>query len=312
MAPALDWMKRAGNKLGTESWRAAKRVYHVASMGRRSPQTRLFVLGCQRSGTTLMMRIFEKDVNTSVYHEHSRLSSQDRIDGLRLNPRPAVKKALDRDPASFLILKPLVESQNASALLDYFPEAKALWMYRHYVDVAASNLKRFGLKNGIRNIRFIAQKDAQNWRSEHVSDAVREVILRHFAEDMNPYDAAALFWYARNTLYYEQALDRHERVMICRYADLASHPFQTVAEIYRFVQQPFPGAKIVDEVSSSSVGKGKQIDLSPDVERLCADLLRRLDQTYESTASYRRIQTAAGSNAAASRVEHAPGAEVVS
>jgi len=70
--------------------------------------------------------------------------------------------------------------------------------------------------------------------------------------------------------------------------------------------------KIVDEVSSSSVGKGKQIDLSPDVERLCADLLRRLDQTYESTASYRRIHTAAGSNAAASRVEHAPGAEVVS
>jgi hypothetical protein len=297
MALSRSLLTDARRKITTESWRAFKRIYQATTAPTR-PQTILFVIGCQRSGTTLMMRIFEKDLNTSIYHEHSRLSSQDRLDRLRLNPLPLVQRVLSRDNAPFIILKPLVESQNARTLLEHFANARALWMYRHYVDVAASNLKRFGMGNGIRNLRFIVQGDAQNWRSEKVSDAVREQILHHFSEEMNPYDAAALFWYARNSLFFEQELATNPHVMLCRYADLVLHPQQTVEAIYTFAGQPFPDAKLLAEIKSSSLGKGSNIELSPAVDQLCAQLLERLDRVYTTKPYYHQIHAGQAHSAA--------------
>ena len=55
-----------------------------------------FILGCQRSGTSLMQRVFRKDLNTRIYGEMSKLSSQDTVKQLRLNPLPVVKAELDK------------------------------------------------------------------------------------------------------------------------------------------------------------------------------------------------------------------------
>ncbi len=247
------------------------------------PQQLLFIIGCQRSGTTLMTRIFNRDFNTLVYPEHSSLSKQDQLDGLRLNPLPQVEKRIKATRFPLVVLKPLVETQNSCQLLDFFDGSKALWMYRDYRDVALSNLRRFGLQNGIKNLRYIVQEQEDNWRVEKLTPEYRDLVSRYFSEEMNPYDAAALFWIVRNSFFFTQDLAAQPAVRMLRYRDLVTEPLATITAVYNFAQRPFPGDRLVQEVHQTSLGKGQaQIDLSPDIQTLCEEMLARLDAAYIS------------------------------
>jgi len=241
----------------------------------------LFIVGCQRSGTSLMQRIFERDLRAKVYGEFSKLTSCG-YDKIRLNPLPHVKKELDKDRVPIVVLKPLVETQNSTELLGFFENAKALWLYRNYKDVASSNLRRFGLSNGIKDLRFIIENVQGDWRHEKLSKKVKNIISEHFAEDMNPYDAAALFWYARNSYFFDLGFSEHDNIRMCKYEELVREPAAMLRGIYNFVSVPFPGDRIVAEVRTSPVGKGSAIALSPEIESICSELLHEMDEVYQS------------------------------
>lgn len=240
------------------------------------------IFACQRSGTSLMLRVFFWDKDNVVYREGSSLSSEDPF-GLRLDSLDKVAKIIRNDRAPLVILKPLVESQNALTILETFPEAKTIWLYRHYRDVVASNLRKFGERNGIDDIRPIAQETPDNWRSENVSDYTRSIIQQYFSEDMSIYDAAALFWFARNQLFFEQNLDTNPRVLLVRYRDFVNEPSETMHRIYDYFQRPYPGDGILREVHGQSVGKGKDVVISPEIEKLCEDLLGKLEANDEKS-----------------------------
>jgi hypothetical protein len=286
----------------------------LAELGKKRQQSKLehlskksvlLILGCQRSGTTMMTRIFDNDLRAKVYGEFSKLSSRDKTDKLRLDPLDSVKSALTKDKAPFIVLKPLVESQRAPELLAYFgahfDHARALWMYRHYKDVVSSNLKRFGRDNGVHDVRPIAMGEPDNWRSEGASDAVRATVRRHFSETMSLYDAAALFWFARNSLLFDLDLHDHPEVMICKYEDLVANPRDMVERIYGFAQQAFPEEEIFAESHRESVGKGKSVELSPDIERLCEGLWQKIDAAYQERRPERCPDTAAPTDPATVR-----------
>jgi hypothetical protein len=246
----------------------------------------LFILGCQRSGTTLMTRIFERDWDAWVFPENSRLSSDDAELRLRLNELGKVKAALAAANCPFLVAKPLVESQQARRLLEYFPHARVLWLYRHYHDVVASDLSWFGLQNGIQNLRPIVERDQTDWRAQNVDAATRATIQKHFRDDMNPYDAAALFWFCRNMHYLEGRLEDEsvrDRIMLLRYEELVQDPEGVMRRVYRCLGRPFPGPRAVDQVHDRSVAKGHGIPLSPEIAAICQSLLDRLD----ALANYR-------------------------
>jgi hypothetical protein len=247
------------------------------------PRTVLMIMGCQRSGTSLTYWIFERDFSTRIFRESSVLSSDDTVERLRLNPLPEVLRELDQRQVPLVVMKPLVESQRATELLRQIPGAKVLWLYRHYQDVASSNLKAFGMDNGIRDLRPFVAREADNWRSQHASEETLATIDRFFAEDMNPYDAAALFWYARNQLFFDQGLDTNPDAILCRYEDLVLNPTETMRRMYDGLGVAYPGDHIVQDVHPQSVGKGRQSRLSPDVEAVCEDLLERLDHAYAAS-----------------------------
>ena len=242
----------------------------------------LFIVGCQRSGTSLILRIFENDLNTKTFSEFSILSSEDQ-EKIRLNPLHSVKKDLQKIRVPFIILKPLVESQNTLKLLEYFNKSKALWMYRNYKDVALSNLNYFTINNGIEDLRPIIKNDSNHWISEKASPQVREIILDHFSENMNPYDAAVLFWYARNSLYFELGLEQNPNVLLCKYEDLITQPVKIVKTIYSNLNQNYPGDNIHQEIHSKSLKKGQDISLSPEIDKLAKELLNKLNKTYQTS-----------------------------
>lgn len=238
------------------------------------------ILGCQRAGTRMLTRIFERDRDAKVYGEFSRLSSHDKY-GLRLNDLNWVAQTLQNIPFPLIVLKPLVESQRAIELLNRLADSKVVWLYRDYRDVAASDLRKFGLSNGIRNLQPIVRRQRDNWRAERVSPDALNLVDKFYSEVMNPYDAAALFWLVRNALYFDQSLETHPRALLVKYEDLVTDALPVVQRIYAFLGRPGPDRRAVRFVNVESLSKGRQIKLSAGVADACDRMVKSLDESYQ-------------------------------
>ena len=273
--------KRLPEKVGRRARLATKRVAQLALKQPEASKQTLLIIGCQRSGTTLLTEILERDHHSNVFDELGVLFSNVPRHH-RLQPLKLVRKQLARHRGLFHVIKPLVESQRADWLLNSFRPAKAIWLFRHYQDVAASNLARFGVKNGIHNLEPIVAADPHDWRSENLSSDIVALIRKHFAPDMLPIDAAALFWYVRNSLYFTQALDQHQLIRLCRYDELVSQPAESAAAVYRFIGRPYPGNHILGQVHTSSIGKGRGVPMSPAVQAICESMWHRLLDSYQA------------------------------
>src|SRR5215208_3275365 len=88
--------------------RASKYLYQRARWRTIGTPKVLFIVGCQRSGTTLMTALFDADRDCRVFQEFSALSSMDKR-GIRLNPLPDVAAVIRRVSAPLVVAKPLVE-----------------------------------------------------------------------------------------------------------------------------------------------------------------------------------------------------------
>lgn len=238
------------------------------------------VVGCQHSGATLLSRLFDADKDCRVFAEYSVLSSVGK-DGIRLNPLPDVAAVLSRVPAPLVVIRPLVETQRARTLLNYFPGTKALFMYRRYDDVASSDLHRFGPGNAIDNLRPIATGNTHDWRSSGTAATVRARIAHFFSDTMSPSDAAALFWLARNQLYYDLELSAHREVMLCRYEALIAEPATVMSRIYEFSGVTCPELSHARQLCSGAATRSESLELLPEVRALCEQLQARLDAQHE-------------------------------
>ena len=165
-------------------------------------------------------------------------------------------------------------------LLDYFPFSKAVFMYRRrYTDVACSDMAKFGTRNGVDNLRPIVAGDPHNWRSDGASRAVQELARRFWSEEMNANDAAALFWYARNQLFFDLDLANHPAVMLCQYEYLTQHPSAFMRRIYDFVGADPP--HVLETAKVRPPGKEKALELPPEMRLHCEQLQARLDAHFQ-------------------------------
>ena len=203
-----------------------------------------------------------------------------------------VAAVLSRVPAPLVVIRPLVETQRARTLLNYFPNAKALFVYRHYADVASADLLKFGPRNAIDNIRPIATGNTHDWRSASTTAAVRARVAAFFSDTMSPNDAAALFWYARNQLYYDLELAAHREAMLCRYEDLISEPAAVMRRIYEFADITCPDLSHTRQLSAGPSTSTEKLELLPEVRALCEQLQARLDAQYELQSRMPVIATA--------------------
>jgi hypothetical protein len=262
-----------------------KRIKYLYQSLRWSAHERpkvLFIVGCQRSGTTMMLRLFDADRNCRGFNDFSELASADAENGVRWNPLPDVAAVINRVPAPLVVAKALVETQNVRKFLDYFPNAKALFIYRRrFVDVARSDMVKFGARNGVDNLRPIAAGDRHNWRSEGASRSVQELVKRLWSEDMNPNDAAVLFWYVRNQLFFDLDLANHPAVMLCQYEHLTQQPAVFMRRIYDFAGVEPPDLQKTTAMVRAP-GAEKVLDLSPEVRLMCEQLQARLDAHFNA------------------------------
>jgi hypothetical protein len=235
----------------------------------------LIILGCQRSGTTMLGNLFTNDMRAAVLQEQNAATVGM---SLRLRPWREVNEILHAHRAPLIVIKPIVESQWAPELLENIADSRVIWMYREYRDVVHSNVKRF--HSQIEGLRIAVDGNPPSWRNERLSQATQMLQKRHYQTEMSREDAAAVGWCARNSLYFELGLDARPDVLLLKYEELVRQPQATIADIYRFLELPLPRRAIWKEVDSSSLGRGGAPNISPELAATCNLLQQQLNDRY--------------------------------
>jgi hypothetical protein len=256
--------------------RLTRSVVRVPRDRRRS----VLIFGCQRSGTTMLQQTFlDRSWRILIVEEHDRL-----LVGAHPTPGetdwqdfPTVVARLRRIPFEVVAAKPLVESDRAGELMDAADPVRAVWMLRHYRGVARSSLRRFGENNSYQDLQPFCDPDSLDWRCRGASKETRETVVELMHEELAPLDAAALFWWARNRLYFEQQLWRDERIRIIRYERACNSSEEVAAALSEYIQIPLPQRSIAAKVRPEPAVGQEVKDLRPDVERLCQTMWKSFE-----------------------------------
>jgi hypothetical protein len=224
--------------------------------------------------------IFSKIEYARVFGEFSTLSNQDK-GKIRLNKYEDVIYKLNNCNAPLIVLKPLVESQNANTLLKKIPNSSILWVYRYYKDVAYSDIKKFRKNNGEWNILPFINDEQVNWRNENSSKASSQLVKNLYKENLSPIDLACLFWYLRNILYFEQNLDKEAHVTLWKYEAFVNTPTKLLNNILSNLDLPEQHKELSRHIYSSSINSSSKIEIHPKIEKLCEGLYSKLNTHFK-------------------------------
>jgi hypothetical protein len=252
-----------------------KKLIYQQLFLRSNEKVIIFINGCQRSGSTLLGRVLNRDYRTSVFEEISSITSDDK-GKLRLNSFNKVLTEFKSKKGSIIIAKPLAESQNLTELLTYFPNSYSIWIYRDYKDVALSNEIKFGNHNGFKDLSFIVNQDGDDWRYQNISNNTFDLIKKYTQFSISNLDANCLFWYSRNIHFFEKNFNMNKRVLLINYNNLIQHPEQTIKRIYQFIDVQLPKNNLIKDIKSGSVGKAKDIKIQNDINIICNNLYKKL------------------------------------
>lgn len=259
--------------------RVAQEVLLAAKQGRQrlravvaSPARRnvLFIAGVQRSGTNMVMDVLEKNLDTDVYHERDPRA----FDNYKLREDAVIAALVRNSPASTVVVKCLMESQKLARLLEIHAPARAIWVYRNYDDVVNSMLASFSKQ--IEQVRLLTRRRiAGDWLTDDMTDETYAQVCALAEGDLDGPSAAAIQWYFRNVLYFEQGLDRDPRVLLVNYDRLVTNPAPEIGRIFAFADLAM-SPRVMRGITPRSIGKHPRPVLKPAVDNCCADLLARL------------------------------------
>ena len=229
----------------------------------------VFVAGMQRSGTNLLMDVLDASADTQVFHETDARAFE------RYEMRdPAVIRQLARQcPAPLFVIKALCELDRIKPLMADFSPAKTLWMVRDWRDSVNSAIKSFS--NFVPQWRRLAQGDSSDWRGRGMSDATRDLLAALYHPDASEAEGAAIMWFYRNALFFEQQLAADPRVRVVFYEDLVRHPMREVAAVYDFLGLQGFNQRVAGRIHARSVKRRSPPDIAPAVMSLCDELLAR-------------------------------------
>jgi hypothetical protein len=246
----------------------AKRSARSIVRARPSERRVVLIFGCQRSGTTMLQQTFlDRSWRVLILEEHDR-----RLVGPGPGPEETtwqeystVLGRIRRIPFEVVAAKPLVESASATQLMDAAGPVKAIWMLRHYPEVARSNVSRFGMDNPYRDLEPIRSRDALDWRYRGATEETCETVASLLSRRLTPFDAAALFWWTRNQLYFDQRLAEDGRIRILRYERACNQPGEVVRSLSGHIGVSLPLSSITSRVRAQPLHPTTR-ELDPDVE----------------------------------------------
>lgn len=233
----------------------------------------LFVFGCQRSGTTMLIDTLMRAPDLWVHPEKSTLAYRE----FRLRSPGTVSMVTRLTPAAVAIYKPLCDSHLADRVLAAHEDASAIWLVRRWEDVARSAVKKWG-SHQLDVVRAIAtgRGDTVGWRGERIAEPLLEQLAELSSPTLTELDGAALFWYLRNSFYFALGLDEQPRMTLLRYEDLVMRPKPSFRPVFESLGVDW-NAAWVEHVVSHAVARERPVGVDPRVMALCDALQERFD-----------------------------------
>lgn len=241
----------------------------------------LFVAGCQRSGTTMVLKVLDAAPECRVYHEDNREAFDEDF---RLRDEATIRRLVVESPEPVVVFKPLQDSQHTPRLLDTSEDARAIWLYRHYRGAVGSALRKWGdihreLVVGVANGR--RENTGEPALAEGLTDGGREMLDTFADGDLSPADGSLLHWCVRNLIYFEFAED--PRITPVSYEELVSNPVDGFGRVFRFAGSPFE-EEYVRDVSDDRLGAYRHVRFDPELEERAEHLYGKLERRRNRAA----------------------------
>ncbi len=250
-----------------------------------NPKTAVFIFGCQRSGTTMLMNLIGQVPKVSLYRE----GNPKAMNNYRIKDQDTIEQIINKDKNTFIIFKPVNDIQHAEKLLSIYTNTKAIWIYRDYKAVINSAITKWEdaqkkivlwILNNHEKEKFVSSNGGDNEQFtvyiENMQLDTVNIIKQLASEDMTKEDGAALLWYIRNKIYFELALQDNEKVKLVNYEKLVMNPAEKLKNINEFIGCNFSN-EYANQVLTSSVNKKYSLTLNPKIEKLCRDMLNKFD-----------------------------------
>lgn len=238
----------------------------------------VFVVGVQRSGTNMLVRGLEHAPEFEVRNEND----NDAFDRFLLRPDPVIERLVEESGHRYVLFKPLCDSHRIAQILDELgtpSHGRAIWAYRDVTGRVRSAVQKFGAANLEALRRIAAGEGEAMWQAGGLGPE-RLALIRGFDLDqMSPESAAALFWFLRNSLFFDLGLDRRPDIILASYGGMVGEPERAMRALCSALAFPYR-PELIAHVDSRSRRAAPPLDLDPKIASLCGDLETRLDQAY--------------------------------
>jgi hypothetical protein len=133
-------------------------------------------------------------------------------------------------------------------------------------------------KNQAKQVLRVAKTRSNDdwWLGKGLSDETYAIVTQLAHPDISDASAAALIWYFRNVLFFEQGFDSDPRVRLVQYESLVSDPQQELRCVFGFLGLDY-SARISSKIFASSIKRHNPPPIEPPIEQLCAGLMSRFD-----------------------------------
>jgi hypothetical protein len=261
----LDAAARVRRRYGRWRYRSTHQVAPYAAP--------IFVFGAQRSGTTMLLRQLGRLPEVRIRNEADRVA----FDRFQLRDDEVIRSLVERCGERYVIFKALCDSDRVARLLDDVgtpTPARAIWMYRRADGRVRSAVAKF--QSADRDVLArVARGEADGlWQARGLSHENRELVESFDYRSMTPESGAALFWYVRNSLYFEQRLDAREDVALCSYDDLLQDAEGTLRTLCASANLPYRHG-LSEGIAKRSSDPGT-LAVDPRIRELCRSMEARL------------------------------------
>lgn len=263
----LNPVARALHRARKWDWRRR----HGVEPGQAVP---VYLVGLQRSGTNMVTRGLAASPAFDVYNE----SNSAAFHRFQLRPDPIVRELVEASRHRYVLLKPLCDSHRVNELLDGIgtgQPGRAIWAFRNVDGRIRSALAHFG-SNNLDVLAEIAAGNRDRWQAQGLSAASLDCISSFDYATITRESAAALFWYVRNMLFFEQGLDARNDVMLTSYDAFVAQPDATMTALCRFLDLRYDPS-FVRHMTARQSPTPRSLDIDPEIRRRCDALETRLN-----------------------------------
>lgn len=242
-----------------------------------------FVVGCGRSGTSMLLHHLGRSWAVDPYNENQAAA----FEKFRLRPLDEIEKLVERSYAQVALFKPVLCTPHSCQYLTKFPNARLIFVYRHYDDVVNSSLKRFGEADRLAHVNAWVADDFSEFAPFQPPALTKAIVCELWKPSLSPESAAALYWLFYNRLYFDLGLHQEKRAKLLGYESLVANAGLEIREACLFLGIKFEPI-MASGVFSTSVGRDQSPPIEPAIKSACETLWQQLQAAAPNRPSQQR------------------------